>query len=101
MNNDNDRRKAARDLINAVRDVFSRWDASGVLSRTEGRDAERLDEECVAKIAALLLKNASLSEVTAFLDRTVSKSVGVTSDPGRNKEFAEQFIAVGKGHRVK
>ena len=101
MRDDSQRLKAARDLLNRVREIFSRWDSSGALSSTSGRDEDRLDEECVSKLAAMLLKNASVPEVAAFLDRVVSKSVGLSSDSGRNREFAEQFVAVGKGHRVK
>ncbi len=99
MSTDNERKKAVRDLLNGVRDIFSRWDSSGALSSVEGKESARLDEECVAKIATMILKNASVPEVAAYLDRLVSKTVGVSSDAGRNKAFAEQFIAAGKGQR--
>ncbi|MFN8392938.1 MAG: hypothetical protein U0136_21775 [Bdellovibrionota bacterium] len=101
MTHDNDRRKAARDLLNSVRDIFGRWDATGALSSTVGRDEEQLDEEYIAKIAAMLLKNASVPEVAKFLDRVVTKSVGVQSDAARNLAFAEQFVGAAKGVRLK
>ena len=101
MNNDNERRKAARDLLNAVRDIFGRWDSSGALGAAEGKNEERLDEECIAKLCSMIVKNAAVPEVATYLDRLVSKSVGLKSDSGRNREFAEQFVAVGKGHRLK
>ena len=101
MNSSDDRRKAARDLLDAVRELFGRWDSNGVLSSAEGRNEERLDEECITKLSALLIKNASVPEVTAFLDRLVAKSVGLSSDSARNREFAEQFVATSKGHRVR
>ena len=100
MKNSTDRMKAARDLLRAVREIFGRWDASDVLGSAEGKDEERLDEECIAKLSAMVVKNASVPEIAAYLDRLVSKSVGLSSDAGRNREFAEQFVAVGKGHRL-
>jgi hypothetical protein len=100
MKTQNDRRKAARDLLNAVREIFSRWDTSGVLAGTAGRDGERLDDEYIMQLSSLIQKNASVSEIAVFLDRATAKSVGLTSDAGRNREFAEQFAAIGKTHRV-
>lgn len=101
MRNDAEGRKAARDVLNAVREIFARWDSGDVLSAAEGRNEERLSEECIANIATLVLKNGSVPEVAKLLDRVVSKSVGLVSDSGRNREFAEQFVAAGRGQRLR